>query len=147
MSCQLYLFHPVGHGHHSEMSYRYFKIGTFADDLFHFGHLQCSVGQCYRQYHAVLLHVLEHLHHFGRVEPNPVVAERKSVSRYGQSAESVCYQFFCIGEKTRFAKFTHAENEKPVGVSLYYIGEILILISVDEFLCDHGCRNLCIIHV
>ena len=42
---------------------------------------------------------------------------------------------------------SHTQAEKTVGVLLLHLGEIGILVAVDEFLHHHGCTDLGIVHV
>ena len=135
------LTHPVLSRHHPEMSDGDSQVRTLLDDLLHLSHLGVAVSQFDTEQDAPLFHQVHHLHHL-------VVEElfRQSGGRHLDALETL-HQSVSHTQETGLTVIGHPKTEKTIGVLPLHLGKIVVLQTIDKFLCHHCCRHLGIIHV
>ena len=129
---------------HAEMANGDTQAGTSSDDILQLGYLTVAVGQGDGEKHVVGFHETEHLQHRLTVQRTP----EKPVAGNGHAAKATDGdQVGGLFQKIVGQIVGHAADQETVGVAAGYVGQIVVLQTVDELLHHDGSRDLGIVHV
>ena len=123
------------------------QLRTLLNYLLQFAHLCIPIGHINRKQHPVLLHQMEHLHHFLTVQSYTPFLKQQALCRNLNPLESPCNKLTRLIQIARLTELTHSAYKETVGITGRNLSQIVILKTVNKLLCHHGRRHLCIVHV